>query len=425
MHQTGCKQEVEKSMAGRLLEVLPSVARKVDGELELDVDFCETLELCLEHFDHVSVACPVTKDNKDSGLRLCRRVKDLPWRDRIKLFQLPNAYDLSGFIRNYGSVRRLLESEIKKSDYLLFSPHTLVGDWPTVGIREAIKLRRSYAIEADIVYESVAQITWVRNAPWKRFIKKNIILPLFKHSYRYCLKHSSVALFTEQDVYDAYSPFVSNPHKISSNIPIYEENRITDAQLQSKLDGLAQGSALKLCYVGRAIDMKGAMDWMKTVHELIKRGVGIRATWLGDGSLLADMRAMAKTLGITEYVSLPGFVSEQVKMETLKDSEVFLFCHMTREAPRCLGEALACGCPLIGYGSAYPKDLVAQYGGGEFATLGNWKELADIVQDLDKNRGRLSQLIRSASAWGRSYDRHEQLQRRVILIKENLSSSVP
>jgi glycosyltransferase involved in cell wall biosynthesis len=412
-------------MVGRLLEVLPSVIRKVGDELELDADFCETLELCLEHFDQVSVACPITTNINDAGLRLCRRFKDLPWRDRIKLIQLPNTYDLSGFICNYRSVRRLLNTEIQNADYLLFSPHTLVGDWPTVGIREAIRLKRPYAIEADIVYESVAQITWARNASWKRFIKKNIMLPLFQRSYRYCLRHSSVAFFTGQDVYDAYCPFSHNPHKISSNIPIYQEDRITEAQLQSKLESLVQGRPLKLCYVGRAIDMKGAMDWMETVHELIKRGVGIKATWLGDGSLLPSMRAMVETEGMAEYVTLPGFVSDQVKMSTLKDSDIFLFCHMTREAPRCLGEALACGCPLIGYGSAYPKDLVAQCGGGEFATLGDWKSLADIVQDLDHNRLRLSKLIRSASEWGRSYDRSEQLQRRLILIKENLGPSLP
>jgi hypothetical protein len=110
---------------------------------------------------------------------------------------------------------------------LLFSPHTLIGDWPTVAIREAIKLRRPYVLEADVVYEEVAQIGWARNPLWKRIIKKNLILPLFRHSHRYCVKHSSLALCQEQDVYDAYSPFAPNPHKISSNIAVSVEDQIT------------------------------------------------------------------------------------------------------------------------------------------------------------------------------------------------------
>lgn len=127
---------------------------------------------------------------------------------------------------------------------------------------------------------------------------------------------------------------------------------------------------------------------------------------------------MAETLKITAYVSFPGFVTQQEKLETVKDSDMFLFCHKTREAPRALGEALACGCPLVGYGSAYPRDLVARSGGGEFVEMGNWRELADVVQHLDKDRDRLRELINSASMWGRSYNWHAQLRRRALLIKK-------
>ena len=91
--------------------------------------------------------------------------------------------------------------------------------------------------------------------------------------------------------------------------------------------------------------------------------------------------------------------------------------------PSCLGEALASGCPLIGYGSAFAKDLVAQCGGGEFATVGDWKGLANIVRNLDKDRGKLCELIRSASAWGPTYDRDAQLERRSALIREELATS--
>ncbi len=95
----------------------------------------------------------------------------------------------------------------------------------------------------------------------------------------------------------------SNPHKISSNISVNKEDLITEEELQNKLDGLDQTRPLKLCYAGRAIEMKGPMDWLKTVHELIKRGVRINATWLGDGSLLSSMRTTAEALEISDYVS--------------------------------------------------------------------------------------------------------------------------
>ena len=389
-----------------------------------DVDFCERrLKVLLEHFDEVSVACPVITEIKDAGHDAGRSVKDLPWLNRIKFIQLPNAYDLSSYVRNYQRVRRILKSEIENADYLVFSPHTLVGDWPTVAIREAIKLRRPYVLEADIVYDDfgIAQLGWAGKPFWTRLIKKDLILPLFRRTYRYCVAHASMTLLQGQDTYDSYSPFARNPQKISSNIALYKHDHVTESQLRNKLEGLDQGRPLRLCYVGRAIDMKGPMEWLEAVHELIKRGVKIKAVWLGDGSLLASMRTMVERLGITEYVSLPGFVSEQMKKETLLNSDIFLFCHKTREAPRSLGEALSSGCPLIGYDGAYPRDLIAQCGGGQFATVGDWRQLASIVQNLDKNRGELRKLIRAASVWGDSYDWHIHLQRRAALIKSSIS----
>ncbi len=409
-----------KSMVDRLLQVLPSVIRKVDNDLEIEVDFCEGLRLYLDNFDRVSVACPITTEIRDSGLRRCRRVKDLPWQDRVKFIPLPSAYRLSDFIRHYHAVRRILKAEIVDSDYLVFSPHALVGDWPTVATREAIKLRRPYVIDADVVYDEVGKVGLARNASWKRLIKRNLVLPLFQRSYRYCLRHSTLALLQGQDVYNAYSPFATNPHKVY-HMPVSKEDYITEAQLQNKLEGLDERRALRVCYIGRAIDMKGPMDWLNALHELNQNGVKLSATWLGDGSLLPTMRSMAENLGMAEYVSFPGYISDRDEiLQTLKVSDIFLFCHKTPESPRCLVEALASGCPLIGYGSEYPKEIVAQCGGGQFATVGNWKELADIVKSLDKNREKLRELIQMASVSGRLYERDATMRRRIDLIKEYL-----
>ena len=407
-------------MEGHLLQVLPSVIRASGGELELEFDCCESLRLYLDSFDKVTIACPVTKEIEDSGLRRCLRVKDLSWQSRIRLLPLPDAYRLGAFVRHYNAVKRTLRAEIEHADYLVFSPHTLVGDWPTVAVHEAIKLQRRYTIEADVVYDKVAQMGWVHDALWKRAIKEAVMLPLFRHSHRFCLAHSSLALLQGQDVYDTYSPFCGNPHKVY-HMPVSKEDYITELQLRTKLSAVTEERPLRLCYVGRCIDMKGPVDWLKTLHELLKDDVEICATWLGDGSLLPSMRLMAEDLGISDHVQFRGYVSDRDELlSTLRHSDLFLFCHKTPESPRCLVEALASGCPLIGYGSAYPKDLVAQYGGGEFVTVGNWRGLAEIVRYLAKDRTRMRELVQSASASGRLYERDATMQRRIDLIKEFL-----
>jgi glycosyltransferase involved in cell wall biosynthesis len=403
----------------KLLEVLPSVTRNTNGELEVDTDFVEALRVYLENFETVTVACPVATKTKSSGVVNCRPVKDLPWRpNRITFLQLPSAYAIGDFFRHYFAVRKILKREIELADYIIVSPHTLIGDWPTVAAREAIKLHKPYVLEADVVYETLAKLELEGKPPWKRAVKKNVLLPLFMASYRYCLKHSSVSFFQGADVYDAYAKFCDNPHNIHYHLPIYADSYITENELQKKLGNL-HNRPLKICYAGRAIDMKGPMDWLDTIDELLKRGVAVEATWFGDGPLLPSLREVANARGISDHVSFPGFVTDQnLLMDAIKTSDIFLYCHKTRESARVLGEALARGCPLIGYGGAYPSSLVEHHGGGLFAGVGDWGQLADYIQHLDKNRGELWCLIRDAARSGRDLDRDAAMRRKIALIKK-------
>jgi glycosyltransferase involved in cell wall biosynthesis len=410
-------------MAGRLLLVLPSIMKRSGADFEIDLDFSESLRLYMASFDSVTVACPVSAKGHDSSLRRCRRAKDLPWGERVRFLPLPSAYGLSRFLREVAAVRRLLRSEIEKASCLVFSPHTLVGDWATIAVYEAIKLKRTYVIEADVVYEKVAQVDWGRLPMWKRFMKKHLLVPLFQRFHRYCLENSGLALFQGQDVYDAYAGMCSNPHKVY-HMPIDRGDYIEPLEVRKKIQELNEGKPLKLCYVGRAIDMKGPIDWLRAVHEINKDGVEMSAAWIGDGPSLAPMREMVKNLGLGERVRLLGYVSDRKEiLRALREAHIFLFCHKTPESPRCLVEALASACPLIGYASAYPKELVARYGGGQFATLGDWRELADIVRDVDIDRSKLFALIRAAEVTGRLYERDATMQHRVDLINEYMNQT--
>ena len=147
---------------------------------------------------------------------------------------------------------------------------------------------------------------------------------------------------------------------------------------------------------------------------------------MGDGSMLDEMAAYIAANGLSPYVGLPGYISDhKATLRALKAADIFLFSHKTLESPRVLGEALACGCPLIGYGGAYPADLVATFGGGRFANLGDWRRLAEIVEELNASRETLKSLIVHASKSGQRHDRDTELQRRVGLIKQFGRSCAP
>lgn len=402
----------------QVFQVVPPVVRDVGEGLEMDLDFYNSLKIYLEQFDSFAVACPVRiSDIKGSGLESCISMKDLPWGpDRFKFIPLPTTYNPIEFLRLLPQVRRQLQTEIKSAQHLLFTPYSLIGDWPTVAIRQAVKLGRPYTIEADGVHGDLMRKRHISHIPWKRWIKQKIVFPAFDLSYQYCLSHSSLAVFQGQDVYNAYARFCVNPHKLNHHIPVYAGDHISAKGLQEKVREILAGGPIKICYAGRAIDMKGPLEWIETLHELAKSGIKFEATWLGDGPMLEEMRKKAVALDIPG-ITFVGFVSErETVLRELKKAHIFLFCHNTLESARILGEAVACGAPLVGFETAYPADLVAEHGGGAFSEMGNVKALADLVQDLDSDREKLAELVTSAARSGQDFDRDAALLKRVELV---------
>lgn len=134
--------------------------------------------------------------------------------------------------------------------------------------------------------------------------------------------------------------------------------------------------------------------------------------------MLEDMRAEVSARQIPGLrLDGPITVREELLSE-LKAAHIFLFCHKTLESARILGEALACGAPLVGYGSAYPADLVSPHGGGIFSEVGDVASLAQTIQELNRDRERLAQLVEAAARSGRDIDRAVALRRRVELVKQ-------
>ena len=404
----------------QVFQVVPPVVRDIGNGFEIDRDFYGSLSIYMETFESFALACPVRTSNvENTGLDRCVTMKEIPWGpDRFKFIPLPMAYKPTDFVRELPRIKKWLRSEIEDADHLIFSPYSLVGDWPTIAIREAVKMGRRYTIEADGVHGDIMRKRHISNSAWKRWVKRTVEFPAFDASYRYCLSRSSLAIFQGQDVYNAYAEYCPNPQKLNHHLPIYAGDHISDTQLQRKLANIRNGGPLNIRYAGRAIDMKGPADWIQILSEAARSGVRFDAAWLGDGPMLGDMRAEVSAHQIPG-VRLDGPITIRDELlDELKAAHIFLFCHKTLESARILGEALACGAPLVGYGSAYPADLVGMHGGGLFSEVGDVASVVQNIQELDRDRNRLAQLVEAAARSGKDIDRDVALRRRVELVKQ-------
>ena len=239
-----------------------------------------------------------------------------------------------------------------------------------------------------------------------------------KRVEQYVISKAALGLFHGRDCFDAYKDW-SRHAELVHDIHLKPGDQIDDSQLHQKVEAIRAREPLKIVYAGRAADMKGALEWVEVLGRAARAGVAFQAAWLGDGPLLGDMRRAIVAHGIEKLVSLPGNVSDRVRvMNEFRAASVFLFCHKTPESPRCLIEALVAGTALVGYDMSYPRDLV----GTDYSSLVplDAVSLAARLVELDRDRETLAAQVVECARLGEAFSDEVVFRHRSELIKRFL-----
>jgi len=407
-----------------ILLVLPlSVQYDEEGRLMVESQAANGLERWAENFESVTAACILTPESaiRSRSSVVWRRVDELSCAHRTEVIALPWAYKFGAFVRHYRKTRRLLRELISRTKYLVFGIGYVWGDWAALACLEALRQKRPYAVWTDLVDYQV--VRWeAKGKPWMRGLYRNYILSnTVKHYHHYLIRRCAVGLFHGMDCYRAYAPFCANP-QVVHDIHVRPRDAIAPERLEHKAGEIGSGCPLRIAYVGRADASKGGIDWIEAIKALVTAGHDVRATWLGDGPILAEMRSTAERLGISDRVGMPGFVTDrQAILEFLKDVHILMFCHKVPESPRALVESLVCGTPIVGYESSYPRGLISGHNWGRLTTPDDVAALARAVGHLDEHREELAEMVLATSSAGPIYNDEAVFRHRSELIKEYLS----
>lgn len=383
----------------------------------VDEHFGNNLCAYLASFEKVTVACPAMAPGANMV-----PLKDINGVERCSVIVLPEPYREDRFYFNYAKVSRLLRDQITAADYLLISPHAAF-DWSTLATRIALALGRDYNMEGDWDLQSVSRSQLADMKVGLNRLRKTLWFHVHTRYYLDSMSRARLSLLQGAAVFDAYKNIAPNPQKVL-NVQVTAADRISNEAFAAKLARVRSGAPLRIAYAGRAIAMKGPRDWQRCLSNAMERGLNATATWLGDGDLLDMVQGSVAKRGLADRIVYPGNVDRDEAFAMLRNSEIFLFCHLTDESPRCLVEALAAGAPIIGYASLYANDLVSERGGGEFVPLGDWQALADRILELDRDRDRLAKLLEMARNSSLLYDRESAIGHRIRLMREHLRPHV-
>jgi glycosyltransferase involved in cell wall biosynthesis len=401
------------------LLVLPVPFLQRHGRLHLELQASDGLRRWVSNFCSMIVAAPTADE------AFLARNPGIVWvpgeelADAVQYVPLPMAFKLGDFIRHYRRTQALLADCIDKARYLQFAIGALIGDWAGVAAEIAIQKGRKYAVHMDRVEDQLILKT-NRNQPLYRRVKARLTSPMMRRWHHRLIARSNLSLFNGQDCLDAYGRLTPASYRI------YDVHVDADSEAVHKLsilkqEEVQQGAPLNICYTGRLDIEKAPCDWVRAIAHAHSRGVKLKATWLGDGPLRAKAVSLAEQLGLSELISFPGFVRErQQVLELIASSHAMVFTHISPESPRCLVEALMHATPILGYGSAYSRDLVKLNGGGLHATLGDFEGLGELLVKVDRDRSFLAELIYLALKDGRQFSGSKVFRVRSELIVKHL-----
>jgi glycosyltransferase involved in cell wall biosynthesis len=391
-----------------LLLVLPIQAYHFEGRIFIDRQACNGLRLWLENFAEVVVACP-TYNGKPPSDR--SPIDEVVGANRLSFVQLPVAYTPLRFFLVLRRTAITLERQISASKYLHFAIGGLWGDWAAIACLLAAASGRRVAVWTDRVESAVAAFNAGSKRGFKRAYARSCAFAI-KYFERHVIRRCAVGLFHGMDCYSSYARYCRDPFLVH-DIHLDEEDRIDETELGQRLR--RRGGPLRVAYAGRVHIEKGVFDWIEALSLSRAAGLEFRAVWFGEGPELSSARQLVVKRDLDDCISFPGAMQNHRELiRELKNFDVFVFCHLTPESPRCLIEALICGLPIIGYDSPYQRDLIRHNGGGILTKMGDPALIAKSLAAFLRDRGILT---RAARKDGAAFTAREVFKHRSELIR--------
>jgi glycosyltransferase involved in cell wall biosynthesis len=413
------------------LLVLPLPLRVVEGRVLYDLQSRDSLVRYLDNVDSVIVACPRLSESR---VQECKSFVWVPvddLLDRVQFIPLPEYGSIAKFLRDYRATARLLRRAIDASKYVQFAlgggNGGLEHDWAAVGAEQAIKAGRKFALLTDADSSAACAMNAEAARGFKalpRRLKLRLKARLVRLWQHRLIARCDLLFCNGLDTYRAFAPICRSPEVAQkiNDFQIGADKYLGSEDMQRKSESALLRSDLRVCYAGRVESAKAPLDWVRAIHEARSRGAPVHAVWLGDGSLLGDMRREIDRLGLTSAIETPGFIADRDRViATIRDADLMLFTHIEPESPRVLIEALMSACPIVGYERPHPSDLISVHGGGVLTPLGDWHALGAALAKLARDRPRLADLIRRAWSDGGRFNSDIMSRDRCALMRERLA----
>lgn len=313
------------------------------------------IRMLIKEGHHVDLACNVDVPIRCDLINLGCKVNTLPFSRSPLSINNMNAY-------------KQLKRVISEDNYDIIHCHT-----PIAAACTRIACRKARVKGTKVIYTAHG-FHFYKGAPLKNWL---IYYPIEK----LCSRWTDVLITINREDYQRalrkmHAGQVEYVPGVGVDVVKYV-NTIVDKLEKRREIGVAENAFLLLSV--------GELNTNKN-HEVVIRAIAIlnnsniHYVIAGKGDLQDYLMELAKELGISEQLHLIGY--RQDVAELYKISDVFVFPSLREGLPVSVMEAMASGLPIICSKIRGNSDLVQNGKGGLLFNPKQWRELAEMIQEL-------------------------------------------
>ena len=286
--------------------------------------------------------------------------------------------------------------------------------------RIAHRLRVPYILtmEYDLKTQIVVAASRVKN-PVRRAVRA------VRCGFSYT-RHNIVDVIHAHSVHCNGYPIYDESRWLHSKRLLYLDSRMTaemviaEAAVRDRLASRPR-RALRLLYSGRYEPLKGSLDAVRVAIECLQRGLDVEMHCYGQGSLRDAMRQLVAKTSYGERVHVHDAVPYPELVELSRTFDIFVCCHIQNDPSCTYLESFGAGLPIVGYANRMWRRLCEESAGGYSCKIGNCREMADRIGDLDSSPSRLSDMSFRAREFALAHSFENEFKRRTDALNEALT----
>jgi colanic acid/amylovoran biosynthesis glycosyltransferase len=178
-----------------------------------------------------------------------------------------------------------------------------------------------------------------------------------------------------------------------------------------------EGGEWRLMQAGRLIEKKGLATSIRAFAEFAKIFPASRFVIAGEGPLAGELQELARSLGIADKISFPGFLPQQELQKLLYESHIFLHPSQLgadgnqEGVPNSMLEAMASGLPVFATTHGGIPEAIESGLTGILVPEKDHAALAWRLIEAAQQPERLSQMaVAAAESVARNFDQRAQIE---------------